>query len=101
MQGNLGEVRRSAVRHGLLIRGERSAVGTARLEGTAPLKRAGQGRCVWRGGQGFRTIWALTLVGGMLTAKSKAATESLNANVSVIRGLTSILPDPIRARARG
>ncbi len=50
---------------------------------------------------GPNTIWAFTLVAGMADAKSNALMLSLNSNVSVISGLTSILPLPIRARALG
>jgi hypothetical protein len=47
------------------------------------------------------SICTFTLCGGIFEAKSNASTDSSKPNRSVISGLTSILPAPMSASARG
>jgi hypothetical protein len=46
-------------------------------------------------------ICAFTQSGGICSAKLNASTLSRNSNVRLINGFTSILPEPMRANARG
>lgn len=85
----------------VLLRDGEAAQARMRTGGPEGVARYQDSALNWRWADHSNSICTLTLVGGMLAANSKALTESLNANLSVIKGRTSILPASMRLMARG